>query len=444
MDQNRRRAASVAMAAALILGAAALSAGPPAALGDSNPGLAPNEIAADSDSGSAAADPAVIRDWNEIAVTTIAVEAAKPPAEAQMWFGFTQAAVYNAVVGITGRYEPYRWQVEGPREASPEAAAATAAYRLLSTYFPDSQPNLDAAYEASMAGITDNCARQHGVRFGERAAARIVHLRTDDGRDSSLQFTTPPAPGVWRPTGEPPVPFFAPWLSELEPLLLRTPDQFRPGPPPALASETYARELNEVKRLGSTTSTARTRAQTKTALFFSDTAAGPLQASLRDLVSRRGLDISDSARLFAAVDMSIADSTIATWDAKFHYGFWRPFTAIRKAHRDGNPATARDRDWTSLVANPPYPDHTSGLTGVIGAASHALARVLDTHRIDLYITSIAADQTRHYAYTGPLNRDAIDSRVWGGIHFRAADRLGAELGKRVAHWTLDHAFAPTD
>jgi hypothetical protein len=386
------------------------------------------------------ADPAVITFWNGVAVDVIVTDAGKANAEAFLWYAFEQAAVYNAVVGITEKYEPYKWDPDAPQNASPQAAAATAAFRVLLTYFPASQTRLNMAYNTSLDQIDDGVAKQRGIRFGERAAARIINLRADDGRFANLPFTVPPAPGVWRPTPPTFTPFLDPWLSRMRPLLLRSNRQFRPGRPPALTSEEYTRDFREVKRLGSIMSSKRTAEQTQTALFFSDIAVGPLQGALRDLVTRRHMDISDSARLFAAVDLSLADAIGVAWDSKFHFGFWRPITAIQLAKTDGNPHTAADPDWLPLITTPPYPEYTSGLTTVMGAASRSLTRVLGTRRIDLRITSAAAGVTRQYEFAGHLNRDAIDARVWSGLHFRTADVVGNAMGKRVGKWALDHYF----
>ena len=393
-----------------------------------------------------AADPRVVSDWNATPVATLVTHPVKGPAEAAVYFAFTQLAIYNAVQGITHDFRLYHWTAHARPGASPEAAAAAAGHRLLSTYFPASQSRLDAALEASLAHVPDGASENRGVAFGIRAADRIVALRANDGRNGPLQFTRSPAPGVWRPTTEPPappVPFFAPWLSEMKPLVMKAPDQFRPGPPPALTSKKYARELNEVKSLGALTGSARTAKQTRTALFFSDSGLGGLQAALRDLLSRHGFGISKAAQIMAAVDVSISDAIVMTWDAKFHYGFWRPVTAIRLADTDRNPATDPDPTWTSFIPTPPYPDHTSGLNAFVGATSRALARVLPTQRIDLFISSVAANQTRHYPFPGRLNRDAIDARVWSGLHFRTADLVGNHRAQRVATYVVRHAFQPT-
>ena len=397
-----------------------------------------------------AADPAVIPAWNQIAVTTITAPApngaGKANAEAFLWFAFVQAAVHNAVNGITGEYELYDWQARGPRTASPQAAAAAAAHRVLRTYFgenPTIAANLDAALVTSLGQVPDGVAEHQGVHYGRRAADELVRQRADDGRGAPITFDMPLAPGVWRPTPPANAPFFDPWLGQIDPLVLQSLAQFRPGPPPPIASDLYVEEFEEVRDYGVRTGSQRDDTQTQTALFFSDTGIGPLQAGLRDLVTRRGLSISASARLFAAVDLSIADAIGATWDAKYHYGWWRPITAIRLADDDGNDETAGVPTWEPLIITPPYPDWPSGLSAVVGAAATTLTRLNDDGRVDLTITSVAAGVTRHYDDAETFVRDAIDGRVWSGIHFRTADEVGASIGVRTANWALDHHFEPT-
>jgi hypothetical protein len=392
-------------------------------------------------------DPQVIRDWNETMVATIVVDAGKANAEAFMWFGFIQAAVYNAVVGITRDYELYKWDKRGPKTASPEAAAAAAAHDTLLNYFPGSRSRLDAQLAASLAGVSNGPAEQQGVRYGQAAAARLIQLRSNDGRNAPITFDQAPAPGVWRPTPTAFAPFFDPWLGQVKPMLLRSSTQVRPGPPPALTSARYTREFNEVKALGAKVGSTRTAEQTETAMFTTDVAIGPYQAALRDVTLRREMDISDTARLFAAVDMSITDAVISVWDSKYHYGYWRPITAIQLADTDGNPDTVADPTWEPFVATPPYPDYVSGFNGVTGAYTGSLSRILGNGQLDLYITSIAAGLpgpplTRHYMTASALNRDGIDGRVWLGIHFRTADEVAIDMGTQVANWGLDHYFRP--
>ena len=397
----------------------------------------------------AAADPKVISDWNAIAFDTIVVDAGKANAEAFLWFAFEQAAVYNAVVGITRRYELYNWNARGPRGASPQAAAAVAAHDVLLEYFPASQGRLDTALAVSLADIPDGPKKMQGIHYGERAADRLIELREDDGRFAPVTFDVPPAPGVWRPTPNPTppppafAPFFDPWLAQLRPLLLDSPSQFRPGPPPAMTTQTYTADFHEVKAVGLATSTVRTPDQTATARFIAGSTIPLVSSSLRDLAARHQLDISDSARLFAAVAMSAADAVVTSWDSKFEFGFWRPVTAIQLADTDGNPDTQPDPGWLPLIPTPPYPDYTSGLTTIVGAVTRALSGTLGLGggRIDVNIT--VAGTTRHYEFATQLNRDAVDARVWSGIHFRTADVVGSETGTQVGDWALDNYFQPS-
>jgi hypothetical protein len=391
----------------------------------------------------AAADPKVIRDWNAVAVDTIIVDAGKMNAEAFMWFAFEQAAVYKAVVGITPRYELYNWNTRGPRGASPQAAAAVAALDVLLEYFPASRGRLDTALVASLAEIPDGHAKKQGIRYGERAADRLIQLRADDGRFAPVTFDVPPAPGVWRPTPPAFAPFFDPWMAKMRPLLLESPSQFRPGPPPPLTSQTYTEDFNEVKAVGSATSTVRTQEQTDTARFIAGSLFSLVSSSLRDLAARYHLDISDSARLFAAVDMSAADGIISSWDSKLEFGYWRPVTAIQLADTDGNPDTLPDPGWLPLLATPPYPDYNSGLNSSMGGLTRTLTGVhpLGRDRIDVNIT--VAGVTRHYEFASQLNQDAIDARVWSGIHFRTADVVGIRTGTKIGDWAVDNYFQAT-
>src|SRR5215469_7522441 len=218
---------------------------------------------------SSADDPAVISDWNEIAVGALVGDTTTQPIEDILYMGFVQAAVYNAVVGIEGRYEPYRFHAHAPRGASAQAAAVAAAHKVLVTYVPSAQADLDARYATSLAQIPDGTAKTQGTAFGTRAAESLIQLRANDGRNAPILFTKPPAPGVWRPTPQALLPMSAPWLGFVTPLLVHSATQFAPPAPPALASARYTRDFAEVKALGSGSSTERTPAQTSTAQFFS-------------------------------------------------------------------------------------------------------------------------------------------------------------------------------
>jgi hypothetical protein len=391
-------------------------------------------------------DPNVISTWALLAEQTFLADPGKKPQEAFLYLGFVNAAVYDAVVGIDGRYEPYSLRTHPRRGASDQAAAVAAAYKVLSTYSAYAQPTLDAAYTASLAQIPDGQGKTDGIAFGILSANNLIASRVNDGRNAPILFTKAPAPGVWRPTPPGLLPMFVPWMGDVKPLLVHSGAQFgEPGPPPALTSRRYTRDFAEVKRLGSANSTARTQDQTDTAMFFSGNATIQYIAALVDQMNVRHLDIVDAARLFAAVNMSMADALISVWHAKYLYGFWRPISAINLADTDGNPHTVADPTWVPLLTTPPYPDYVSGYSGVTGAFSRALAMTLGTRHLQLtLISSAVPGVTRHYALGRALDSDVISARVWLGIHFRFADTAGVRMGKQVADWALDHYFERID
>jgi hypothetical protein len=388
-------------------------------------------------------DAGVITDWNAIAVSTLTGDTTKTPVEAIIYMAFVHAAVYDAVVGIEGRYEPYRFHAHAPRKTSAEAAAVAAAHKVLVTYSPYAQATLDAAYAASLAQLPDGKAKTRGIAFGTRAADNLIALRANDGRNANILFTQPPAPGIWRPTPPGFAPMVAPWMGFVTPLLVRSPTQFAPRPRPALTSARYARDFNEVKAFGSATSTARTAAQTSTALFYSGLANTQFQAMLRDQVTVRDLDLVDAARMFAAADMSAADTIISVWYTKYVDGFWRPSTAINLAGTDGNPATDPDPSWMPLRPDPAYPEYPSGYNGFAAAVTRALEKLFHTRQLQLTVISTAVpDVQRHYDSGRALRQDIVDGRMWLGVHFRFADTAARDMGLQLAAWTLDHYFQP--
>jgi hypothetical protein len=235
----------------------------------------------------------------------------------------------------------------------------------------------------------------------------------------------------------------ASWLGFVTPLLARSATQFAPPAPPALTSAHYTRDFNEVKALGSATSTERTPAQTDTARFFSGSALVQYNAALRDQVRVRDLDLVDAARMFAAIDMSVADAVISVWHAKYVYGYWRPITAINLADTDGNPATVADPTWTPLLVTPPYPEYPSGYNVVNSTVTHGIEDLFQTRHLQLVLTSTAVPGVQRFYDSGRAERrDAVDARVWLGIHFRFADTAARDMGRRLVAWDLDHYFEP--
>jgi hypothetical protein len=394
-----------------------------------------------------ASDAKAISDWNDIAVNTMVGDKTKTGhPQVFLYLGFVQAAVYDAVVGIDRGYAPYAFHDRAPHPSSTQAAAVAAAHRVLVTYFPYAQTTLDAAYAASLAQIPDGKAKTNGIGYGIRAADNLIRLRARDGRDEPILFTQLAAPGVWRPT--PPALFsmFDPWLGFVTPLLVHSATQFAPPPPPTLSSDLYTRDFNEVKALGGdgiTTRSGRTDAQTATALFFSGNAFVQFNATLRDQATVRGLDIAQSARMFAAADISTADALITVWHAKYVYGFWRPITAVNLADTDGNPATSPDPTWKPLLTTPAYPEYSSGYNSVAATTTGVLEQLFHTKQLNLTLISTAVPKVRHYATGSAVRADVVDARVWLGIHFRFADIASRNLSLQLSDWTVNHYFQPT-
>ena len=381
------------------------------------------------------ASPQVALDWNATAMATL-VAAGKSQPEGYLYVGLTQAAVYDAVIAVEGGFEPYLIVPGVPPGSSSEAAAAAAAYGVLSSYFPAQQALLDTAYTASLAAIPDGPAQDRGVLVGQQVATGLVAARIDDGRGAPFPFAPALAPGVWRPTPPALLPALHPWFGAVKPLLIDSPSQFRPGPPPPLGSRRYARNFEETRLYGALNGSLRTPAQTETARFYSENVPVQFNRALRGLISTHSMTLREAARALAMADMSAADAIIACWDAKNTYAHWRPVTAIPAGDTDDNPRTAAYPDWQPLLTTPNHPEYPSGHACVSAAGAEAIAAILGTNRIELDISSTVTNTSKHFKFTRDYKRDVSDARVWGGIHWRVSDEAGLRLGENVAHAAL--------
>jgi len=405
-------------------------------------GIAPGSVAADPPE---ARDPSVIVDWSAIAERTLAENAVPIPAQG-LYLAFASLAAYDAVVTIEGRYTPWTPQPRAHAHGSSEVAAATAAYLVLTHYFPNSAPALANDYAASLDGIPQGVGRVHGTRVGEAAAASVIRLRSDDGRGAAvLQPSAEPyLPGEWRPTPTAFAPMAAPWLGFVDPVVLPSPTAIPLAGPPALDSDQYAQDFVEVRDYGGTDS-QRTTEQTATALFWNAVAIRQYHAAMRDQVTDRDLDIVDAARVFALLDSSTADALVACWRAKYDFNFWRPVTAIELADTDGNPATDVVTGWTPLILTPPYADYTSGHACITGATTGTLEHVFGANLVPAFdVPSLSNTPNRVYSQTAALDAETMNARIWLGIHFRTAMTDGNALGHAVADFAAAHYFQPAD
>ena len=398
--------------------------------------------------------------WNEIAITTVLAQppiTSAPPA-ASIFVAMVQGAVYGAVNAVDRHGRPYLVDRSYPK-ASAEAAAATAAFRVLNTLFPAQHGSLQAAYDASLAGVPNGALKDKGVEVGAMAADAML-AEGHDGRVLGTCTFGTFVPGVWQPVAGPtgaPACDPSPWVKDAKPFLVESGSQFRTPGPLALTSAAYTAEFNEVKAIGSLTSTTRTAAQSHAAAFWQTQPAVNYNAIARRFVDVYSLDLSDSARLFAMLDLTAADALITTWADKYYFNCWRPWAAIRQADTDGNPATVADPSWKPMfdptldpaiggvgpsLGTVPYPDHPSGATSYASASMNAFAAFFGSDEVPFYATSsrFPGEQRPFTRFSG-VTDEVLEARIWAGIHFRTADVQSADLGREIARYAHQHWFA---
>jgi hypothetical protein len=409
----------------------------------------------------ALASPAVARadavtDWNAIASDAIVVRAGQPPAVSALSFAMVQGAVYDAVNAIDQqRHRPYLVAPPANPWDSKDAAVAAAAFAVLADLFPGQLSILQPTYDGYLAPLADDPpgSKAAGIAVGEAAAEAMLDAREDDGRGGPGPDLLPEGPGIWRPTPPNFAPDPFPWVGNVVPFVVPSTETLRTDGPNALTSAAYAEDFNEVKQIGSRTSTTRTADETEAAIWW-QTSGAFWNAVTRTIVATRPeLDLADNARLFAMENLAAADGFIGCYNDKYYWQFWRPVTAIRAADTDGNPATEPDPSWTPLfdpatpqfgppLFTPPFPDHPSAHSCGTSAIVHTMENFFGTDKVSFSAFSPRTRTWRTFDRLSDALKEVIDARVWGGIHFRTADVQGAVLGKKVAHWLEKHYFQP--
>lgn len=394
-------------------------------------------------SGPARAD--VVLDWNGLAAQLIVGPggANKVPPLGLVDLAIVHTAMYDAVNAVKGfPFEPYGPEPTVTTPASAEAAAARAGRDVLLALYPSRSADIEALYVSSLASIPDGPAEDHGVDVGAQAAAGILALRADDGRNAGTTIVEPPeAPGVWIRTPPGFLAPQAPWAASIKPWTLNSPDQFRPDPPPELDSRTWVRDYNQVKALGPETGSTRTAEQTNIARFWADQPMLQWNRAWRGISIAARLSVLDNARLFAMLTTASSDSLIACWDAKYHYMFWRPVTAIRVG--GGNPELTDDPSWLGVVVTPNHPEYPAAHGSFSGASVETLSSFFRTDRFRFTIDSTFAGVTtpvRTYSSFSQALREVLDARIYGGMHYRNSTHEGAILGKHVSHFATRHYF----
>jgi hypothetical protein len=385
-----------------------------------------------------AANPIV--DWNQIALTT-----ALTTPGTQIYLTYVNLAMYDAVNAIDGRYQQYGPEFHGPRNASVQAAAISAAYQTLLYYFPTQSVTLQSQYDSAIAAIPDGQTKASGIAIGQIAAARIVALRTGDGRNANVPYTYPtsPVPGVWIPTPPAFVPPATPWVAQMLPFTMQNASQFRPvNGPPDLGSRQWVQEYNEVKLLGAVNSSVRTAAQTEMALFWTANPVATYFGAFDQLVIDRHLNLSKSARLLAMLSVAFTDGGIGCWDAKYHFSNWRPVTAIPNGDIDGNPETEADSAWLPLAPTPPHPEFPAAHGCATGAIAETLENFFGTPNVKFSVNSAVTHTTHTYNNVRQLEAEAYWARIYAGFHFRHSLDEGFKLGHLVAKQLNQNFFQP--
>jgi hypothetical protein len=393
------------------------------------------------------ANPEVVVEWNEIVEAVVPAAGLSPPRH----YAMTHVAMFDAINSIERRYRPFRFSVWAPSGASTEAAAAQAAHDVLLAQFPASQVTFDEALQKQLAKIHPIPARM-GVAVGKAIAQKVLAWRQNDGwNEPAPAFVLPPFPGLWQPTP----PAFAPagfaQFAHTEPFALLTATQYLPSAPPTLTSQQYADDFNEVKRIGSVSSTDRTAEQTQLARLFASVISRTVHWGLwnhvaRDTARERELSLIRTARLFALLNVSIHDGLQTSHSSKFVYGLWRPVTAIRRADEDMNPLTEADPSWTPLLTTPAYPSHSGNMACVGASAATALRLFYGTDAVSFTATWLGntgnPDVSRPYASFWQMAEDQANSRIYGGIHFSFESAASQEYCVKVPEYVFANYMTP--
>jgi hypothetical protein len=383
----------------------------------------------------AAAD--IVTDWNEKALTTMAAQRVTGGVIPARTLAMVHSAMFNAVNSVTKSYRLVLVaSLPDAPDASLEVAAHAAARRVLAELYPKEKAALDATFDAAVAKIPDGPAKLSGLAAGEKAALAVLAARNTDGFDSPNTYRPVTSPGVYVPTA----PLVMSHINGIKPFALKSISQFRPGPPPALRTRLWARDYNETKELGAINSTKRTPWQTETGRFWVLSGALAWNEAARELSASKPLPLPQSARLFAHVNIALTDAFLAIFDAKYHYNFWRPITAIRNGDRDGNDATERDPGWTPLITTPLHPEYPCAHCVCDGVAGAVLKSVFGSGTLPEFTLTYAEmpGVTRKYTSIQQLEDEVAMARIWGGVHYRTSNEVGNAIGKKVGEYVLQN------
>ncbi len=374
----------------------------------------------------------VIMDWNAQA-DVICVDLRLPPTAHARVLALMHVAMFESVNAIERRYQPYRLNLATDRNTSREAAAAVAGHGVLLAMFPARRAELDGLLARTMSTVPEGPAKQRALLLGRKAAADLLALRADDHSDTAESWRPITQPGVYIPTVIPVGSTFGGY----QPWVMSGASQLRPAPPPALTSDTWTRDLNEIREVGGLDSGTRTAEQTSVAKFWFLNGPRAYNPLIQQVAQAKNLDLTDCARLYALASMAAADSFIAVFEAKYHYNFWRPVTAIRNADwasadQAGNSATPRDARWLPLGETPMHPEYPCAHCISSAAVATVLIALEGDEFAGLTLTSnTAPGVTRRWTRVSAYRDEVSNARIWAGFHYRFSTEVGKEMGREI-------------
>lgn len=379
-----------------------------------------------------------VLDWNDIAIKAAIASKQGPPMTSRT-MAVVHSAVFDAVNAVKPGYRAFKFNGTASPDASVDAAAAAAAHAVLVNLFPDQRATFDQALSASLAKVPEGASRSDGVALGAAAAQTILTWCAGDRVGAATQYRPVTRPGSYVPTAMPASLDFA--LSR--PWLLKSADQFRPPPPPALTSETWTRDLNEIQRIGARASTTRSPEQTQVAQFWVITGAPAFNGVMRQALEHRKLGTLESARVAALVYMAFNDALVAVFDAKYAYQFWRPITAVRNGDQYDNAAVTRDGGWLPLVDAPMHPEYPCAHCISAATVGHVLQSELGEEVGPLSMVSpTLPGVTRRWNKVSDMVQEVSDARIWSGVHYRFSAETGRRMGKEIGQYAVSNYLQP--
>jgi membrane-associated phospholipid phosphatase len=384
---------------------------------------------------------AIVR-WNALTLDIIREEKTSPPMAARN-LAMVHAAVYDAANAVTSAHKVYQVQVEAPAGASAEAAAVAAAHRVLTNLYPKQTATVDAAKTASLATIAEGKSKTDGVQLGEFVANKILEWRQDDGATVEVKYTPVNQPGYWQPIPPDLKPASMPHWKNVKPFAMTKGSEFQIANMPSLTGEEYTAEFNQLKELGAKDSKIRTADQSAIAKFWLNnpgtiTPPGHWNQIAADIAIRRGNTFEQNVRLFAVLNIALADASIIDGDQKYTFNRWRPLTGIQQADKDGNPKTIADANWTPLLNTPSSPAYVSGHSTFGGAAEAVLTAFFGNNVSFTAVADASVNlQPRNFKSFTEAAQEAGMSRVYGGVHWPSDNRDGLKAGRNLGKYVVE-------